>query len=390
MANPWEDARNRRAQDGAATSRNSPFGRQPLNGDAPQTDEVAAPGGNDDLTHHPVHFAGTGSEFFGIWIVNIVLTIVTLGIYSAWAKVRTKRYFNGNTFIDGQPFDYHAEPIQILKGRILVVVVLIVLGIVSNLSPELAGIITIFYMIALPWIIVRGLAFNANMTSYRNVRFGFSGRKRSAFMAYIVWPFLAILTAFILLPFASRANARFLGNGHRFGTARFSANPETGGFYKGLFAALAALVAAGIIALAIGFALATAETDGGPGDGLAAISGLAIVLLIYLAIGLAYTAYSVVARNHSFTSLELHGGHRFSSDMKVLPYTWIVMSNLVLIVCTIGLFIPFAQVRVAKYKAAHTHVFAHGDLDRFTQGVVSEEGVASGEFLDIEGMDFGF
>jgi hypothetical protein len=35
-----------------------------------------------------LHFTGSGAEYFGIWIVNLLLTILTLGIYSAWAKVR--------------------------------------------------------------------------------------------------------------------------------------------------------------------------------------------------------------------------------------------------------------------------------------------------------------
>ena len=47
---------------------------------------------NNQITN-PVQFNGRGGEFFGIWIVNILLSIITLGIYSAWAKVRTKRYF---------------------------------------------------------------------------------------------------------------------------------------------------------------------------------------------------------------------------------------------------------------------------------------------------------
>ncbi|POF47043.1 DUF898 family protein, partial [Vibrio vulnificus] len=64
-----------------------------------------------------IQFKGQGGEFFGIWIVNILLSVITLGIYSAWAKVRTKRYFYGNTFIAGDNFEYHAQPMQLLKGR---------------------------------------------------------------------------------------------------------------------------------------------------------------------------------------------------------------------------------------------------------------------------------
>ncbi len=39
-------------------------------------------------TTTPLEFHGSGGEYFRIWIVNLCLTIVTFGIYTAWAKVR--------------------------------------------------------------------------------------------------------------------------------------------------------------------------------------------------------------------------------------------------------------------------------------------------------------
>ncbi|MBT9430766.1 DUF898 family protein, partial [Candidatus Symbiopectobacterium endolongispinus] len=76
---------------------------------------------------HAVVFHGKSGEYFLIWLVNALLTTITLGIYSAWATVRTCRYFYGNTEINGDRFDYHAEPIQILKGRIIVIGALVLL-----------------------------------------------------------------------------------------------------------------------------------------------------------------------------------------------------------------------------------------------------------------------
>ena len=71
-------------------------------------------------------FAGTGSEYFRIWIVNLLLTILTLGIYSAWAKVRRLRYIYGNTGLLEGRFDYHAPPLVILRGRLIAVALLVV------------------------------------------------------------------------------------------------------------------------------------------------------------------------------------------------------------------------------------------------------------------------
>ena len=65
-------------------------------------------------------FRGDGMEYFKIWIVNILLTIITLGIYSAWATVRNNRYFYSNLYLDNDNFRYLAEPLAILKSLSLI------------------------------------------------------------------------------------------------------------------------------------------------------------------------------------------------------------------------------------------------------------------------------
>ena len=62
-----------------------------------------------------IRFTGSGSEYFRIWIVNLLLTLVTLTLYYPWAKVRRLRYFYANTLIDGQPLGFHANPWKILR-----------------------------------------------------------------------------------------------------------------------------------------------------------------------------------------------------------------------------------------------------------------------------------
>src|SRR5262249_15612925 len=61
-----------------------------------------------------MRFTGSGSEYFRIWIVNLLLTLVTLTLYYPWAKVRRLRYFYGNTVVDGQPLGFHANPKKVL------------------------------------------------------------------------------------------------------------------------------------------------------------------------------------------------------------------------------------------------------------------------------------
>ncbi len=374
----------------------------------------------------PFQFTGSGKEYFGIWIVNILLTIITIGIYSAWAKVRNKRYFNGNTDLDGHRFDYHANPIQILKGRIIVVVILIALNLLAQLHPALSLVVLAFYLIALPWVIVRGLRFNANMTSYRNLRFHFEGTKWNAFWTYILLPALPFLLGavvialyalvaqgssseagmfllfgglflvipiiviftIVLIPFISRANARFLGNGHSYGQSHFAADPPLKPYYKGLGIALLIVVIPLIIAAALAYPTMSGATAGldAASFGMAQIG----VVISYFGVIVAAIAYAAVSRNVGFNVLSLQNGHRFRSTLTIGRYSWIIITNFLLTIITIGLYIPWAKVRVARYLADNTFMIANGDLDRFVEGQVDDRGVASGEFLDIEGIDFGF
>ena len=89
-----------------------------------------------------VEFTGNAGEYFKIWIVNIALTVITLGIYSPWAKIRKLRYFYGNTSIEDGHFDYHAKPMAILIGRIIAVSILFAYYLLSQFLP-LAGIVRV-------------------------------------------------------------------------------------------------------------------------------------------------------------------------------------------------------------------------------------------------------
>lgn len=145
-----------------------------------------------------VNFHGDGKEFFNIWIVNILLTIVTLGIYSAWATVRTNRYFYSNTEVDGRRLSYLADPIKILKGRV-VAVVLFTLVYLLNIFDPLFGLVAMGVLVFLaPLFICMSLRFKLRMTAYRNVTFNFSGQYARAFVLFYLTThcqcFYALLT----------------------------------------------------------------------------------------------------------------------------------------------------------------------------------------------------
>ena len=122
-----------------------------------------------------VKFSGTGREYFGIWIVNLILTIITLGIYSAWAKVRRETYFKNNTRVFDAGFGYHATGGQIFKGRLIAFIVLVLVNIISSVQPLFGLVVAPIFVVLLPWILNSSLRFSARMTSFRNIRFNWHG-----------------------------------------------------------------------------------------------------------------------------------------------------------------------------------------------------------------------
>jgi len=76
-----------------------------------RTGEPEAPHGMGQATNrYPLKFNGCTKEFTLIWLLNVVLSVITVGIYSGRAEIRIRRYLMGNTVLAGNRFDYHAAP----------------------------------------------------------------------------------------------------------------------------------------------------------------------------------------------------------------------------------------------------------------------------------------
>ena len=137
-----------------------------------------------------VSFAGNANDYFGIWFANMFLNIATLGIWSAWAKVRRVRYFYGNTKLDGHGFDYLATGGMLLKGRLVAFAFLVGLSLLESINPAMQGLTSFILLPLYPWVIQRSLRFNARMTVWRNVRFAWRGTYGQSVMAFLVLPLI--------------------------------------------------------------------------------------------------------------------------------------------------------------------------------------------------------
>jgi uncharacterized membrane protein YjgN (DUF898 family) len=340
-------------------------------------------------------FRGNAGEYFGIWIVNILLTIVTVGIYSAWAKVRRNRYFYGNTFVDDHSFDYHARGLQILIGRGIVIGYIVIYNIVLTINPIAGGLLALLMLVLLPWIVMRSLRFNARVTSYRNIRFDFVGKTWGAVVAIIFGSLVSVFSLGLLAPFASRWLYGYIFNNLRYGDRKFQTDPKIGALYRVWLPAFLLM----IIGVAIGGFLGMMAYYGaveGVEDSMAEPE-IQVILAIYGALIPALVIWSVAAifyrvgvRNVVMNASLFDNRHRLFSDIGRLRYFWIVLSNLVVSILTLGLMRPWAAVREHRYVITHSGILVDGELGDVVASIQNSGSAVTAEYLDLEGFDFGF
>lgn len=321
----------------------------------------------------PFTFSGDGFEYFKIWIVNILLSIVTLGIYSAWAKVRNKQYFYGNTTLDGASFSYTADPKKILLGRVISTVFFVLYSLSGQFSIILGLIMGLLLLAFMPWIVCRSLHFNARYSNYRSVPFAFNGKLKDAFMAFVLWPIWGILSFGILLPMAYYKQQSYMLNNHTYGTEPFNFSATVGAYYKVFLITLGVLIAGGALS-------ALALTQG----------SMVFAGLFYTVAYLFFFAYFIVGvSNLQYNNLALQD-HTFEANWELKSYTLLLLTNTIGIVLTLGLFIPWAKVRTAHYKAEHLQCVFDGDIDNFIAVEVENVNALGESVGDIFDMDIGF
>ncbi len=335
-------------------------------GDAADTTstEAAADGQGSRLQ---VEFHGKGDEYFKIWIVNIFLTILTVGIYSAWAKVRNHRYFYSNTQIGEGSFEYTADPVAILKGRIVAVIFLLLFNYAGTTLPfggVLYGMLSVILLISMPWLINRSMAFRNRNTVYRNVRFGFDGNYGGALKAFVLWPLAGAFTAGILMPYAVYKQKSYIVQCSRYGTSSFETEFGWREVYGVAIRAFLAMILAGVLLLV-------------------PFVGPLLALPVYL-LAFAYFTANVGNLVYNGSKLQSHG---FDSSLETGGLAMLYFTNWLIVAFTLGLGTPWAKVRLANYRAEHLALLVDGSLDNFIAAEeknVSSLGEEIGEAFDLD------
>ena len=336
----------------------------------------------------PFEFRATGGQYFRIWIVNLLLTILTLGIYSAWAKVRRLRYLYGSTSLAGSAFEYHGQPLQILKGRVIAFVVFALYAVLTNIWPLTIFIFLPVLLFVVPWVVVLSRRFHMRMSSWRNIRFGFHGQYGGALAAYVGWAVLAAVTLYILVPLWLYKRVQYLLSNTSLGDHRFEFTTGIGRYFAFYYLTIGLAIASFIGFAMIAGGMATAQGGGGNAPSMVGVGLVAVLTIVgFIAITLALGAFW----ERSFTNAAYDGlgigPHRIRCQVRMGRLLWLYATNVLGILLTLGLFYPWALIRRLRYQLECMSVETAGPLEKLAaaEGAqASATGEAVGEFFDVD------
>jgi uncharacterized membrane protein YjgN (DUF898 family) len=393
---------------------------------------------------YPVEFTGSGSEYFRIWIVNLLLTLVTLGLYFPWAKVRKLRYFYGNTRVANHTLDFHGDPWRMLRGYLLVSLLFGAYSVANNFSP-IAGLVALAAL-ALIWpaLIQAGQRFRMSQTSWRGLRFAFGGTIGGAYKALLpaalpvvamvaavtvvalmqgpprprpantppaapdwadAWPLVFTLALMLLIPWILWSIKRYQHGHYAFGRvrARFTAGP--GAFYalfakSSLVTIAVAMVAGTVFAIVAGGGMFMAVLGGAgnnSGGGRSGGPGLWMFVVFAVLGALAYLAIFWISRPYFTSRLQNllwnrtdSGTLGFRSKLRFRSLLLLGLKNGLLTILTLGFYWPFAAIATAKMRLEAVTVLAHRDLDAIVHDASAASKDAAGDAAgDVFGIDIG-
>jgi uncharacterized membrane protein YjgN (DUF898 family) len=338
------------------------------------------------FSEFPFEFTGNATEYFRIWIVNFALSIVTLGIYSAWSKVRTQRYFYSNTYVAGAPFEYLAKPIPILKGRIVAFVLFGAYILSAQISVRIQlSLLALIFLVA-PWLIVRGLRFRSRYSAWRSLNFSFAGGYGKAYVNYLLLLVFVPLSIGLYQPFLKARQKRFVVDNTRYGTAAFDFKALNGDFFPPYLKAFGLIILWYIVAAAMMFFIFRAF-----GMHLRHVQAP-----LYFVFAVMYAGFFAIAvylttriNNLVYNNVEL-AGNRLRSELRARDMIGIYASNTLAILCTAGMLAPWAMVRLARYRASRMMLISAGNLDTFTASRSHDESAAASEVDTLFDIDIGF
>jgi uncharacterized membrane protein YjgN (DUF898 family) len=320
---------------------------------------AAPPVARPPAARQQLSFRGSAWSLLGIHVVNVLFTLLTLGVYYFWGKTRVRAYLYSQSELEGDRFAYHGTGRELLvgflKGLLVFGVPVVLLSVLPQLygapAPVTAALQTVLWLVGLllvPVAMVGARRYRLSRTSWRGIRFSFRGPVREFVGIFVVGTILTSVTLGIYYPvFATRRQAFMVSHAY-FGSRAFAFDAQ----------------------------------------GRALIGPFLVMMLLFLpTLGLSWFWFS--ARRHRFfTEHTRFGLTRFRSTLTGGRLAWLQVSNVVAVVLTLGLAWPWTVARTTRFY--FRYLTLEGGLDVADVRQDARAASATGEGLaGLLDADFG-
>lgn len=307
-----------------------------------------------------INFYGSGSKFFAIWIVNALLTVVTLGLYYPWARAATLRYFYEETALENSRFRFHGTGAEMFLGFIRAVGIIVLLYLMALALSSMGGLMTLLGILLffggglalLPYALHGAAKYRASRSSWRGIHFGYRGNLGELIRICFVGGFLTLITFGIYWYWLTCSIRRYMVGNLRFGNIEFKHH----------------------------------------GDG-ATLFGIHFggIILTFLTLGIYVFWYQKDVFNFYVNNLSAsQNGKQIQFRSKATGGGFLVLMvvNLLLLFFTLGLAFPWVIMRTMRFAIENIEINGVFNLDELVQ-TEAEYKDATGEDL-VDMMDLGF
>jgi uncharacterized membrane protein YjgN (DUF898 family) len=333
-----------------------------------------------------LQYDGDIGELYGIFLINLMLTIVTLGIFRFWAITRYRRYLWSHMRFQNERFEYTGRGRDLFLGFLMAIGILLGLGIAAGLLSALLGtinkVLATLPIIAL-YVTILILAFAARFSAQRyrlsrtvwcGIRGGMQGSALRYGVRSLLYAVMLPFTLFQLVPWTQVRLAERRINASRFGNLAFAFRGRAARLYLPYLAVfIGTTLLLALIAGAVWGAVAPSFTPligaGAKDPRLIAAIQHAMLLtfagVILFGIGSSLIAcwYWALLGRHITGNTTL-GPLCLTSIVTGPGLLWLMFGNALIALFTLGLGLPVVVQRSARFLART--VLVSGTLDEAT------------------------
>lgn len=331
-------------------------------------------------------FTGRVGEIYRIFIVNLLLTIVTLGIYRFWAKVRNRKYLWSHVSVAGDSFEYTGTGRELFFGFLIILVAVVLPLVVVNTVAQVMlgkghpGALALFHLAFYALIVFligvgtyAAIRYRLSRTLWRGIRGGLDGSRSAYGLRFLGYGALAFISCGFCLPLMQVRLAQYLYSHMEFGSGRFA-------FQASVWPLFRRFVWIPIFYVLMGASVGGAVAAGRfASKGLLAVAVIAAVVFLILLI-VAAVRYAAASLRYIYSRVAFDG-LRFRYDISAWRLFRYAAGNLVILVFTLGLGFPIVLVRMARIVTDNLTIVGTIDFDAIEQNTEPRsrfgEGLAS-------------